>query len=164
MRFENSPEYEAEMTARLEETKERKQKASRAVGEMREHWRKSGQKWMPMRKCPMMELEQLYGLESVIMVADEKNAAIVRIEKRFGRPIFWKKEPETILRDGMICIEGGEEDPRDDLPEWWWKYELMDQLETRFSYGETYHGAEIGFVPTKWTFLPNAADSTNARS
>ena len=153
-KIENSPEYEANMKRFGARMKRKARTAARILAEARDQWAKAGMGWLKMSECPLAGLEQTYGIDGVILVSDGKETAIVGVSERFGRPVFWKKEPEQTLRDGMIWLEGGEEDPRHDLPKWWWKYELKDQLETTYAYGETYHGREIDFVPTIWTFLP----------
>jgi hypothetical protein len=53
-------------------------------------------------------------------------------------------------------LVGGEEDPREDLPKWWWKWELTDEFGyMTYAGGEETGKEEIGFVPTLWTFLPD---------
>lgn len=156
MRTENSPAYEAEMRKRLDEMDRKRESLAAVLVQERTRWRDAGCPWMPIRKCPFAALDEVCGIGGAILVSDGNEVAVATITSRFGRPIFYKKQPEMVLRDGMMCMVGGEEDPREDLPEWWWKWEVRDELASEtWAYGEPAGQPEVEFIPTLWTFLPD---------
>lgn len=127
----------------------------RVLREVKDQWRARGRPWLPMRKCPFAALDDEYGLDGTILVSDGKSRAIVTVSERFGTPIFWKEPPQQVIRDGIFYLIGGEKDPRPDLPEWWWEWELTDEHGTMtYAGGEETGKEEVDFVPTIWTFLP----------
>lgn len=154
MRIENSPGYEAKMKRKQAEWEREAKKRKATIEKARADWRSSGGKWLPMDDCPFAALEEEYGLDGTILVANGKERALATVGKRFGRPIFWITPPEYVIRDGMPCLVGGEEDPRPDLPKWYWEWELTD-INGMMTYagGEETGREEVGFLPTHWTFL-----------
>lgn len=153
-KIENSPEYEAKM----EEYRQERERlsAEKAWSDARKEWLEAGSTWMPMECCPFSALSEQYGVDGTILVSDGLARALVTVSKRFGRPMFFKTQPEQIFRDGMMHLVGGEVDPREDLPSWWWEWELTDEhgLMT-YAGGEETGKEEVDFVPTAWTFLPD---------
>ena len=156
-RTENSPEYEAKMEEWRKKDAAKAKRASDALKKARGKWKASDSGWLPMHECPFRALDEKYGYEATILVSDGEQVAVARVKRRFGTPVFWKTEPEYVMRDGMMCLVGGEEDPRDDLPKWWWKWEITDELASEtWAYGEPAGQPEIRFVPTLWSFMPEA--------
>lgn len=151
-RMENSAEFEAKMK-RHERERERKRRASEAAI-AKAIKAGHGQDWTPMNKCPLDALELFDGIHEKFLVSDGKSVTVVSVSKRFGTPVFYKKQPETIMRDGMMWMEGGEIDPRPDLPKWWWKFELTDELEREVTYHDSSSKPEVDFVPTHWMWMP----------
>ncbi len=152
-REQNSPEYEAKMAAEQKRwadedaAKERSYKAFRKSGR--------GKDWTEISQCPFEALNGRYDETGAILVTDGNKVTVARVTERFGTPLFWKKEPEIVMRDGMRCLVGGEKDPRPDLPKWWWKWEIKDELETEeWAYGEPAGQPEVDFIPTHWRLLP----------
>lgn len=144
MRIENSPEFEAEMNARWEanEAEERRlQEARVAFAAVLP----SGWAEITTDALALWEME-------TILVADAETVAVVRVTKRFGRPIFWEKPPERVMRDGFFYFEGGVEMPETCRPAWWWNWELED-FESYPS--ERYGRPEIDFIPTHWMPVPS---------
>jgi hypothetical protein len=148
MRIENSAEYEAETKKYFEDERKKAAKRENKYSAATQKY-KPGE-WHDMDKCPFEALSERYRIDGVIIVGDEQNTAIATVSERFGPPIFYEKEPEYVIRDGMSYLEGGieKECPH---PEWWLKWELIDVLETE---NEMYGKPEIDFVPTRWQFLP----------
>jgi hypothetical protein len=133
MRVENSPKYEAAMRARIKALDAESKDKARSLKHERERWHVAGCPWMPMRKCPFAALDNEYGIDGAILVSDGKAVAVATISRRFG----------------------GEEDPRPDLPGWWWDWEVNDELASEtWAYGEPAGQPEVEFIPTVWTFLP----------
>lgn len=156
MRFENSPEYEAEMEQTRKKWVRDASRAKANYAAAKKGWEQAGKTWMKIDTCPFAALDQHYGLEGTILVSDGKGIALVTVKRRFGTPVFYKKQPEMIYRDGCPCLVGGEEDPRDDLPKWWWKWELTDVFgNMTYASGHETGKEEVGFVATHWTFLPD---------
>lgn len=156
MRTENSPKYEAEMKAYSDKRDRETRAAEKVWQKVRADWALAGCTWMPMENCPFGALDNRYGFAGAILVTDGTARALVTVKRRFGTPMFWKKQPEMIYRDGMMCLEGGEVDPRDDLPKWWWKWNLTDEFGSMtYAGGEETGKEEVDFVPTIWTFLPD---------
>lgn len=155
MRIENSPEFLAKLEACRIEREHERAECELLYRRALEKWRSLGRQWMLMSECPFFALNDRYGIEGAILVSDETKIALASVRKRFGRPVFYKKHPEQILRDGVLCLIGGEEDPRHDLPEWWWKWELIDEFgDMTYAGGEETGKEEVGFIATIWTFLP----------
>ncbi len=153
MRIENSSKFEAEMAAHRakEDAKRKKAKAALDRAIAKGH----GSDWTPMEECPFEAFDLWTGSNDPILVTDGTTVTVARIHGRFGTPIFWKTQPEMVYRDGMMCLEGGVEDPRPDLPKWWWKWEIRDELESEtYSRGEPSGQPEVDFVATHWRFLP----------
>lgn len=154
MRFEISPKYQAEMDARNKERQDKLAAARKKVADAKENWLGIG--WTLMKDCPLAALESWDGTGERIMVTDGKGVTVARVTRRFGTPIFYKKQPEMVFRDGGLCLEGGIEDPRHDLPKWWWKWEIKDELaEEDYAYGERAGQPEVDFVPTHWQWMPD---------
>lgn len=116
MRMENSPEYEAKMTAYAKKREREQAKAERKFRAIVKDGK--GKNWTRMEHCPFEALAERYGNDAVILVSDGERVTVARIRARFGTPIFFKKQPEAVYRDGMMRMEGGEIDPRPDLPKW----------------------------------------------
>lgn len=152
MRIDNSPKFEEEIKAyaakksREESRAKKRIEAAIAAG--------LGQTWTPMEDCPLEGFDLWVGSHEAFLITDGKSVTVVKCSKRFGTPVFYKKRPETVYRDGTIWMEGGEIDPRDDLPKWWWKWELKDQLEDEVTYYDSSSKPEVDWVPTHWMFLP----------
>ena len=157
MRVENSPQYLAEMEAFRAKEAELAAEGEKDLEVALAAWRAADRGWLPMAACPFIGLDRLYGFDGAILVADDDGKrALVTIRKRFGRPVFFKTQPEMVFRDGMMCFEGGEIDPRPDLPAWWWEWELTDEFgEMTYAGGEPTGKESVDFVPTRWTFLPS---------
>lgn len=160
MRIENSPDYEKNLEDFRRKWREKSETKDAAYAKAIADWREKGCGWLSMDICPLEALNGQHGINGVIYVSDGTSTALVKVNQRFGRPLFWKTPPEQVYRDGILCLVGGEEDPREDLPKWWWDWELLDQLETRYEYGESYHGDYLDFVPTLWTFLPDVPENS----
>ena len=155
MRIENTPEYEAEMAERERKREREEARLERQLAKAKQKWRDAGCPWLPMGECPFKALDNEYGLDGSILVTDGEERALVTVSKRFGRPVFFKEEPETVWRDGALVMRGGEIDPRDDLPKWWWEWELTDEFGlTNYIGGEPSGKDAVRFLPTLWTFLP----------
>ena len=145
MRIENSPEYEAEMAARSRQRDEERSSRKREVELSRAAL---GGAWSSMDTCPFLAL---YELVITIIVSDGKRVAIAEVSRRLGRPIFYKIEP-------------GEEDPRDDLPAWWWEWELTDiQGPMQYASGEEIGRAEVPLIATHWRFVPSPPTAESAQ-
>lgn len=127
MRIENSPKYEKQMAKYRAEREAKEAEGERQYKAALKAWHKAESHWLPMDACPFAALDDRYGFDGTILVSDGKQRALVTVKKRFGRPVFYKKQPELVKRDGMLTLVGGEEDPRNDLPAWWWKWELTDE-------------------------------------
>ena len=155
MRIENSQKFEATMKAYARKSAREKIAADKLWENTKAAWHKAGSTWMPMEFCPFEALDKRYDLDGCVLVSDGKITSLANIKKRFGTPLFWKKAPELVMRDGMMCWIGGEEDKRPDLPPWWWKWELTDEFGSMTYAGGEETGKEaIDFLPTHWTFLP----------
>jgi len=151
--MENSPEYEAKMEAYRKKSAREASQAKKALAAAVKAGH--GMDWTPIDKCPFAAFCLWSGTNDAILVTDGETVTVARISKRFGAPVFYKKEPETIYRDGMMWSIGGEEDPRPDLPKWWWTWEIKDELEREtWAYGEPAGQPEVDFVATHWRFLP----------
>lgn len=152
MKVENSPQFEAEMEAHRKKRERERLKAEKlkaaAVA------KGLGLSWTPMDKCPFEALDLWSGSHDYILITDGKSVTVTRITERFGTPVFYKKEPERVFRDGMLWMEGGEVDPRPDLPKWWWKWELKDELESEVTYYESSSKPEVDWTPTHWMWMP----------
>lgn len=165
MRIENSPKYEMEMTARLRKMEEERKAAEVEYEAEKAAWRANGSGWMPMGQCPFAALDNRYGFDGAVLVTDGKDTALATVKKRFGRPIFYKVQPEMVWRDGTPTLVGGEEDPRTDLPKWWWQWELTDEFGSmNYAGGEETGKDEVAFVPTHWTFLPEPPKGVTQRA
>lgn len=160
MRMENSPEFEKKMEEHRREREEKKTAAARLIQEAIDAG--YGTTWTPMDKCPFAGLELWEGSQDPILVTDGKSVTVVTVSDRFGTPVFYKKQPEMVYRDGMMHMEGGEIDPRDDLPKWWWEWELKDELEDEVTYYDSSSKPEVAWVPTHWMWMPKPPATNSA--
>lgn len=151
--IQNSPEFEAQMEAHRKERERKKSASARLLKKAIDAGH--GKDWTPMDKCPLSALELFDGCcHDKFLVTDGKAVTVVSVSRRFAKPVFWKTQPTYVISDGMPCLVGGEEDPRPDLPKWWWKYELKDELESEQQYYDSSSKPEVDFVPTHWMWLP----------
>jgi len=155
-RMENSPEFEATMEAYRKKRERESARGKRQYDKARKAWEAAGRGWLPMKSMPFKAFDDMCGFDGAVLVSDGTARALATVKARFGRPMFWKTQPEMVYRDGMMHWVGGVEDPRDDLPAWWWEWELTDQFGSMtYAGGEETGKEEIDFVPTIWTFLPD---------
>ncbi len=153
-KIENSPEYDAQIEQWRKDGAQKRKQNDRLLKNAKKLWGESKTGWLPMDSCPFGALDDEYGFAGAILVTDGAKRALATVNKRFGTPVFYKTEPEYVMRDGMMCGIGGEEDPRDDLPKWWWTWEIVDEFGSMtYAGGEETGKDEVDFVPTLWSFL-----------
>jgi hypothetical protein len=147
--WNESPKFKKQMAAHRRREAAYKRAGKSEIAKARALAAKSPGKFLPMEACPFKWLDNSYGLDGVILVADGKNRTLAEVRKRFGTPFEYEEEPTYSFQDGFMVAHGGKIKKRD-KPAWWYKYEFKDALTDNGEYGKD----EIDFVPTKWIFLP----------
>ena len=142
-----SPEYKAKREA---EDRKRKAKERRYRTQVMKLRAAAAVTWLPIADCPFDAFDDAYGIDGTMLVTDGTEMALVKVTRRFGTPMITKNPGKMVMRDGEMRIEGVELE-RPDCPDWWFKWELIDQNGYD---SEMYGKPEIEFVPTHFAALP----------
>ncbi len=152
MRFENSPEYEAEMEKHAQQ---RERETQRHERQLKKAFARCQAEipWQPIEECPFAALDHEYGFDGSILVTDGNEIALATVRSRFGEPMYWtgEKPPEAVWRDGQLVYEGEGSWEKPDRPKWWFKWEFTDENGSMtYASGHETGKEEVPFVTTHW--------------